>query len=82
MEIFAQQCKKCNEFITAELDNERPKHLVKWLHRWIANMFYGFHFRSSGYRGRQTLLHHETELCEACSLGLCAYPRRYQPTDS
>ena len=44
MEIFAQQCKKCNEFITAELDNERPKHLVKWLHRWIAEHVLWFSF--------------------------------------
>ncbi len=73
MKIFAQQCERCDEYITGELNNERPKNLVKWLHKWIANMFYGFPYYGSRYRGRKTDLHHQENRCEACTDGWCYY---------
>jgi hypothetical protein len=73
MKIFAQQCTRCDEYITAELINERPKHLVKWLHKWIANKFYGFPNFRSRYRGKETDQHHLKDRCEACIAGWCHY---------
>ncbi|CAF3161247.1 unnamed protein product [Rotaria sp. Silwood2] len=75
MKIFTQQCKRCGEYITSELTNERPQHLVKWLHRWIANNFYGFHFHHYGYRGKKTDRNHLASQCEACAAGWCHYLR-------
>ncbi|CAF0975823.1 unnamed protein product [Rotaria sp. Silwood1] len=77
MKIFAQGCKECHEYMTGELTNERPQHLVKWLHRWIANKFYGFHFSHNGYRGQLTNRNHLVDLCEACAVGCCLYRKRH-----
>jgi len=73
MKIFAQQCQNCDEYVTPELDNERPRNLVKWLHRWIANKFYGFTFNPSNYRGKETNLNQLQDRCEACQTGWCDY---------
>jgi hypothetical protein len=73
MKIFAQQCKNCDEYITGELDNERPGYLVKWLHYWIANKFYGFPSYGSHYRGKETDLNHLENRCEACITRWCHY---------
>lgn len=73
MKIFAQQCKKCDESITGQLDNERPEFLVKWLHKWIAHKFYGFPKSTSNYRGRKTNAPHLESRCEACAAGWCCY---------
>jgi hypothetical protein len=75
MKIFAQQCQNCDEYVTPELDNERPRCLVRWLHRWIANKFYGFPFSGSYYRGKETNLNHLQDRCEACQTGWCYYLR-------
>jgi hypothetical protein len=73
MKVFAQQCTRCDEYITGELTNERPAYLVKWLHKWIANKFYGFPYQGSNYRGRETDLDHLASRCEACAAGWCYY---------
>ncbi|CAF3536295.1 unnamed protein product [Rotaria sp. Silwood1] len=75
MKIFAQQCKQCDEYTTGELTNKRPQYLVKWLHRWIANKFHGFHFPQSGYRGKKTDQNHLASRCEACAAGWCHYSK-------
>ncbi|CAF2947411.1 unnamed protein product [Rotaria sp. Silwood2] len=73
MKIFAQQCKKCDEYATDELDDQRCKNVVKWLHRWIAHMFYGYPFPRQGYQGRRSDQHHLANRCEACAAGWCHY---------
>lgn len=73
MKIFAQQCKRCDEYITGELNNKRPIYLVRWLHKWIANKFYGFPFYGSDYLGKETSLNHLQNRCEACYAGWCYY---------
>ena len=74
MKFYAQQCKRCEQYSTCVLDNERPKLLVQWLHRWIANEFHGYNFPTNGYRGRnQNREPHRKNLCEACRVNWCAY---------
>jgi hypothetical protein len=73
MKIFAQQCQNCDEYVTPELDNERPRCLVRWLHRWIANKFYDFPFHRPNYRGIEIDLNHLENRCEACQTGWCYY---------
>ncbi|CAF1065083.1 unnamed protein product [Rotaria magnacalcarata] len=73
IKIFAQQCKNCDEYVTAELDDQRCRNFVKWLHRWIAHKFYGYPFSRFGYRGKTIDRHHLANRCEACRAGWCYY---------
>ena len=77
MKFFAQQCRTCNGYATFVLDNYRIRLLVQWLHRWIANQYYGFRYQSRGYLGtNQRREPHLENLCDACRTGWCAYQRR------
>jgi hypothetical protein len=79
MKFFAQQCRQCNTYVTCVLQTDRIQLLVQWLHQLIANRFYGFPYRRSGYRGKhRSLEKHYENLCEACRAGWCAY-RRQRP---
>ncbi|CAF1479609.1 unnamed protein product [Adineta steineri] len=73
MKIYAQQCKKCGEYMTAEFEKERLNSLAKWLYRWIASHFYNIYFNDHGYQGRRRLAKHRDDLCEACDAGWCYY---------
>ncbi|CAM4908457.1 unnamed protein product [Rotaria socialis] len=73
MKIFAQQCLNCDEYATGELDDQKCRNFVNWLHRWIAHKFYAYPFLSFGYQGRQSDRHHLANGCEACEAGWCHY---------
>ena len=75
MKIFAQQCIRCDEYITGELVDKGPEYLVKWLHRWIANQFYHIQMYNAPYRGKRTDKKHLINRCEACAAGWCRYQK-------
>ncbi|CAF2051294.1 unnamed protein product [Rotaria magnacalcarata] len=73
MKIFAQQCTTCDEYVTAELDDQKCRNFVTWLHRWIAHKFYGYPLPSFGYRGKKSDGPHLVDRCEACHAGWCHF---------
>lgn len=73
MKTFAQACKKCESYETAEIDETAAMAMVKWLHRWIANVFHGYNLPAAVYRGSRTKEAHHKNRCEARQYGWCKY---------